>query len=422
MNRLTKITITTLGVVALAVVMVASKQIYTAFGETQLTNPSDSSAVDPEIDKINADIARKKASIDDLQRQQDAYKQALEVKQQEKSDLQNQLAIFDNRLASLQASVDKLKLNIEETQLEIRKLDLEITAKENEITRQKDQIATALSLLYKEGDKTDLEIILMNDNFSEYIDQIKQLKDLNSGIIDSLEVLKTKQASLQSDRESLAERQTNLTKLQDDLIAQQANLGDERGAKQVVLDQTKNSEAEYQKLLAQAKKEQLSAANDIANLEKTVRQKLSKSKQFNALDTSSEGFIWPVPKNTITAYFHDPEYPFRNVFEHPAIDIRAKQSTPVRAASSGYVARAQDGGATGYSYIMLVHNDGLSTVYGHVSVISVNEDDYVTQGQVIGLSGGMPGTHGAGRLTTGSHMHFEVRLNGLPVNPLDYLQ
>jgi len=422
MNKLTKITITTLGVVALAVVIVASRQIYTAFGETQLASPGDSSAVDPELDKINADIAKKKAAIEDLQRQQDAYKRALEAKQQEKSDLQNQLAIFDNRLASLQASVDKLKLNIEETQLEIRKLDLEIVAKENEIKRQKEQIATALSLLYKEGDKSDIEIMLMNDNFSQYIDQIKQLKDLNSGISDSLDALKTKQASLKSDRESQTARQENLVKLQDDLIAQQANLGDERGAKQVVLDQTKNSEAEYQKLLAQAKKEQLNAAADIANLEKTVRQRLSKSKQFNAIDTSSEGFTWPVPKNTITAYFHDPEYPFRNVFEHPAIDIRAKQSTTVRAASSGYVARAQDGGATGYSYIMLVHNDGLSTVYGHVSVISVNEDDYVTQGQVIGMSGGMPGTHGAGRLTTGAHMHFEVRLNGLPVNPLDYLQ
>jgi murein DD-endopeptidase MepM/ murein hydrolase activator NlpD len=422
MNKTTKIITSTLLVVALAIVIVASRQVYVAWGETQLANPSDQSGADPELDKINADIARKKLAIEELQRQQDAYKQALAAKQQEKADLQNQLAIFDNRLASLQASTDKLKLNIEETQLEIRKLDLEITAKENEIKRQKEQIATALSLLYKEGDKTDLEIMLMNDNLSDYIDQIKQLKDLNSGIIASLDALKAKQASLKSDREAQAQRQDSLTKLQDSLIEQQQSLGDERGAKQIVLDQTKNSEAEYQKLLAQAKREQQNAANDIANLEKSVRRKLSKNSKFTSLDTSAEGFIWPVPKNTITAYFHDPEYPFRNVFEHPAIDIRAGQGTPVRAASSGYVARAKDGGATGYSYIMLVHNDGLSTVYGHVSSISVNEEDYVTQGQVIGLSGGMPGTRGAGRLTTGAHMHFEVRLNGLPVNPLDYLQ
>ena len=376
---------------------------------------------DPELDQINQDIAAKKQAIDALKQKQEAYQRAIAEKQAEKADLKNQLAIFDNRLASLQTSLEKIQLNIEETQLEMKKLDLEIAAKEEEIKREKEQIAVALSLLYKEGDKTDIEIMLTKDNFVEYLDQVKHLKDLNSGIIASLDNLKQKQAGLVADRSDLADKQASLNKLQTDLSANQLAVKDEKGAKEIILSQTNASEAEYQRLLAEAKRQQDAAAADIANMEKVVRARLSKNQKFSAIDTSAEGFIWPVPKNTITAYFHDPDYPFRQIFEHPAIDIRAGQGTPIRAASGGYVARVKDGGAKGYSYIMLVHNDGLSTVYGHVSAISVNEEDYVSQGQVIGLSGGMPGTRGAGPFTTGPHLHFEIRLNGIPVNALDYL-
>jgi murein DD-endopeptidase MepM/ murein hydrolase activator NlpD len=70
---------------------------------------------------------------------------------------------------------------------------------------------------------------------------------------------------------------------------------------------------------------------------------------------------------------------------------------------------------------MIVHADGLATVYGHISKPLVAEEQYVTKGQNIALSGGMPGTAGAGNLTSGPHLHFEVRLNGIPVDPLNYM-
>jgi len=242
---------------------------------------------------------------------------------------------------------------------------------------------------------------------------------MQDSLVKEVEDLNEIKLALNNDKDNLKTEISELDILESVLEGKKGTLDSQKSAKYNLMSITEGQEANFQALLQQTKEEQEQINNDIVYLEKIAREKLNRELQQVGLE--SNGLMWPVSARTITAYFHDPDYPYRWIFEHPAIDIAVPQGTPLRAAESGYVAKIKDGGQTGYSYIMVVHANNLSTVYGHVNQFSVSTDQFVSKGQIIAYSGGMPGTRGAGPLSSGPHLHFETRVNGVPVNPLNYL-
>ncbi|MFH1255502.1 MAG: M23 family metallopeptidase [bacterium] len=141
-----------------------------------------------------------------------------------------------------------------------------------------------------------------------------------------------------------------------------------------------------------------------------------------AVSSAVDGiFIKPV-SDRITYGFHDANYPYRaSVGEHTGIDMAAAQGTKVKAAGNGTVIEVVQGSAYQTSYVSISHSAGLITRYAHLSRIDVAAGQQVKQGDTIGLSGGTPGTIGAGPYTNGAHLHFEVLENGIAVDPEKYL-
>jgi len=372
-----------------------------------------------EIKKINEEIDAKKNAIENMKNRQKEFSVKIADLNLQKSSLNNEMAILDNRIAKAEIDIESVKIDINRISLEIKKTDVQIKEKEEEISGKVIRLNEIVKIISRNDNVSQLETILLNNSLSEFLNQAKYLEDVNFELKESLDALKIAKIELETQLADLNKKNEELNNLKIDLDQKKSALDAEKQNKISLLEETNSSENKFQRLLNQAKQEQMQAAADISGLETEVRAKMAKMDE-SKLQFNDKGMIWPVSKNYISSYFHDPEYPFRYIFEHPAVDIRAGQGTPIRAAASGYVARAKDSGM-GYNYIMIVHGNGLSTVYGHVSRLNCKEDELVMQGQVIGLSGGMPGTAGAGRLTTGPHLHFEVRLNGIPVDPLEYL-
>ncbi len=167
----------------------------------------------------------------------------------------------------------------------------------------------------------------------------------------------------------------------------------------------------------------LALAPKLAVLQTAVSAKIGEVESAER-DTGMDGlpplFQWPV-RGPITAGYFDADYETVFHVPHRAVDIATPQSSSVHAISDGIVLAVKDGGLTGYSYVLIGHRNGYASLYGHVSAALVRKGDVVMAGQIIALSGGTPGTHGAGPMTTGAHVHLEVTKDGEHINPLSIL-
>ncbi|MFH1111699.1 MAG: peptidoglycan DD-metalloendopeptidase family protein [Patescibacteria group bacterium] len=372
------------------------------------------------IEELNNKIQEQRQQAEEIQKKIDNYQKTIAAKQAAVNSLKKQLIVLDDKIEQSRLDLQSNELNLSTVNLEIQSISLEIESKDNNIEEAKGKISEILRQLYLADQHSLLEILVLNAHLSDFFDQLNYLGELQSTLQANVNELQTLKVELERQQQDLSNKKIHLLDIKKSIETSKSLLEATKESKNLLSNQARDSESRYQSLLSQAAAEQEAANNDINKLEAALREKLSQKPQdYEQLNDTN--FIWSVnPLAGITAYFHDPSYPFRRYFEHPAIDIRARQGMPIKAAASGIVGRAKDAGF-GYSYILLVHAEGFSTVYGHVSRIDVVEGNFVTKGQVIGAVGGTPGTLGAGKLTTGPHLHFEIRYNGLPVDPLNYL-
>jgi murein DD-endopeptidase MepM/ murein hydrolase activator NlpD len=237
-----------------------------------------------------------------------------------------------------------------------------------------------------------------------------------------------------------------LTQLYERLKLEKRNLEIQMEGKENLLQQTRGEERIFAIMLEESKKQQALIQTDIMVLREALQfiqlkmeemgddfdptefrslfsgEKISIYEFINATrDAVDIDFIWPVSASRgISAYFRDASYAAVFGVRHNAIDVRLPQETIIRAPADGVVYKVRDNGF-GYSYLMIAHQGGFVTVYGHITQFMVEPGEKIYKGQAVALSGGIPGTKGAGLMTTGAHLHFEIMKDGNYVDPLLYL-
>ncbi|MFH1375839.1 MAG: peptidoglycan DD-metalloendopeptidase family protein [Patescibacteria group bacterium] len=367
--------------------------------------------------------------------------------------LTEQLSIFDENIRREKINLAAAQQDSKAVQLELADLAELAEMREVELARSRDLLDEFIRLAYSEtmrytdwqtGEISALKFLLSDDSLANLETERGYLDVLQNVSASLILDLQSKQTELSAASNRLLAKRGELILRQQDIIDRKARLEQFQAAKQHLLNQTRGQEYEYRKLVEESRKQQVEALSDIKELKsqmgvidkqlKTIKGDLSEDDFAKLLQEQSVAslsgmifpdriprLIWPAnPGRGITAYFHDENY--KKVFgmTHYAIDFRLAQGSRVNSAGPGIVYKVKDNGL-GYSYIMIAHPGGLATLYGHIGKMMVAEGDLVKAGQIIGLSGGMPGTRGAGYITTGPHLHLEVLENGEQKNPLDFL-
>src|SRR3990167_5531345 len=366
--------------------------------------PSEETAT-AEIDVLNQKIKEKQEKIKEIESTIEAYKKQITVKKTQAMSLSNQIAILDNHITQVNLDIEATKEKLETIELEVEALELGIRDKEEDITRQKKILAGLIRMIHQEDNKHMLEIVAAYDSFSDFYGGIRHIRTLEKNLNTSTKSLRLAQMDLAEKKTKAEQKQEAYASLADTLEERKKDFDSQVFAKEDLLVKTRSSELEYASLLQQLKAQYQAIESDISSIEREVRKRLEAQDVLDEAEGTFDGQLsWPSQSRYITAYFHDPNYPFRNVFEHSGIDIRAAHGTPIKAAGSGYVATAKHCTVSScYNYVLIVHTGGISTVYGHLSNVTAVADQFVTRGDIIGYSGGTPGTVGAGPFRSEEH-------------------
>ncbi len=371
------------------------------------------------MDELSGSIEAKEAEIEGIKSKIKQYENRIEQFEGQQQSLANEISILENRVKKTELDIERSEISIDKVELEMEQTQEEIKRSQQEIAQGKEYIGAVLRELYAYQEAGPLEILLGHRSFSTFFDQVQYLETVQDSLSQNLEYIEALQDQLQVEQTRQKEQRGRLVALREGLEKTRRQLESEQRAKDVLLTGAAQSEEQFRALVRELREERQAIQAEVFRLQQEIDKKIAEGGE-EAVELQGPTILsWPVVDPVITAIFHDPTYPFRRLFEHSGVDMAVPQGTPVQAATAGYVAWART--ARGYgNHVMIVHPNGVATLYAHMSRLDVTADQFVTRGQVIGLSGGMPGTPGAG-FSTGPHVHFEVREDGIPVDPFLYL-
>ncbi|MFA6475966.1 MAG: peptidoglycan DD-metalloendopeptidase family protein [Candidatus Paceibacterota bacterium] len=359
-------------------------------------------------EELQGQISSKQDQIKQLDIEIANYQKKISQTGSQKASLNKELSILELSRKKLQADIAVTQNKISITNSTIKNLDQGIKTTAERVLDNQKALALSLRLVNSEEQMSLPEFIVSGENTTELWDSLSRYQSLGQQVDELISTLRQDKKELEGDKAQKEVEKKSLTNLEGQLTDQKIITEQTKQAKNTLLTETKNKESAYQKLLADKLKKKQQVESEILAAEAALRYTATPGQ----LPKTGTGVLaWPIAKVIITQGFGNTAFAKSNqgIYNgngHNGIDLGTAIGTSLKSAGDGVVIGAGDTDLTckGASYgkwILIGYDNGLASLYGHLSAIKVSEGQRVTTGQLVGYTGNTG-------YSTGPHLHFSV--------------
>lgn len=371
------------------------------------------------------------AEDEDLTNQLDSIQQQVNQQNAAKADAETVIGSVSEQLRQIEEQLRQATAELGTIKEQRVAVENDITLNERQLAEAQKRLEGRESVFYKRvrdiyinGRLSYLDVVIGSKDFSDFANRLEVLKRIIDSDITLTNEIKKERAEIEAHKQKLEADRAKLVELEKAALAKQAEIEQKKAERNVVLQKAQNDRATAMQAIEElnASSAQVSAMlkERQAARAAAAAQAAAAAAQSSGGQGSSDNWVqgtgqlgWPVSGEITSPYGYRVHPIWGTTIYHSGIDIGVDEGTPVHAADGGVV--VWSGWMGGYGYAVVIdHGNGLSTLYGHNSELAVDEGQSVAKGQVISYAGSTGNS-------TGPHVHFEVRVNGDPVDPMGYL-
>lgn len=370
------------------------------------------------------------AEDEDLTNQLDSIQQQVNQQNAAKADAETVIGSVSEQLRQIEEQLRQATAELGTIKEQRVAVENDITLNERQLAEAQKRLEGRESVFYKRvrdiyinGRLSYLDVVIGSKDFSDFANRLEVLKRIIDSDITLINEIKKERADIEAHKQKLEADRAKLVELEKAALAKQAEIEQKKAERNVVLQKAQNDRATAMQAIEELN---ASSAQVSAMLKERQAARAAAAAAAAAAAQSSGGqgasdnwvqgtgqLGWPVSGEITSPYGYRVHPIWGTTIYHSGIDIGVDEGTPVHAADGGVV--VWSGWMGGYGYAVVIdHGNGLSTLYGHNSELAVDEGQSVAKGQVISYAGSTGNS-------TGPHVHFEVRVNGDPVDPMGYL-